>query len=532
MKSYKFLLPFISYLFFIILWVTLGYFSIGAITDTYSDIFSALNSTLWEKFTNTTPYIDIYRYRPLLFVFLQVVTSLSLALGFSLHSFWLLKVVMLILLFLIGFLSYCIVIKLTNNHRKASYVFFLVIAYPNTLHSLFWTAGISELLLTSLFLLAVLFKIYFFQTQKTKHYILSAIFLILSLFTKETALVYPFVVLFLLRINFSKEFLAKHQWSFISDFLILILFVIFRSVVMFSKSGSVFFANIGLFTFYSFINFLEVFFKAVFSIIFPFDYLEFIQRILTFDLYIITYIIVVFLLFTFLYKNNKKALLLSGIVFLLSISPFLYAGYIRPQLILLPFCLLMITLGTQLIKIPRSLVAIVLIFWISEGIVVEHYWKFAYNEAQKNIDLLSTIDTSDKTIVLIGIPSRLQQYHIANNIMFPLNLKKYNQYIIRDTIIDNPQIVYISAEAVNKEITIMRKNNNSFVLLCTNPYQFFYFPEENKYNQEVIENEFFKVTVIKRNLYLKPSQILLETKKQNVEYYLLQPNRIVNFKEL
>lgn len=533
MKNYKFLLPLVSYYLFVILWISAGYFSIGAITDTYSDVFSALNSTFWEKFTNASPYIDIHRYRPFTFIFLQVITFISSILGSPPNNFLLLKIIMLILFFFVGFVSYLIVFRLNTNNQAALVVFIFIIAYPNNLHSLFWTAGVLELLLTVLFLLAILFKIYFLQTGKVKYHILSTTFLIFSLFTKETALIYPFISLILLRANFTKEFLSKYRWSFVNDFLVVVFFVIFRSVVVLLRTNSLFKGTV-LNSLFPFITFFDVLFKAAFSVVFPFDYLKFLHEVSMFNLYVIVYVTTIILLFlVLLCRNNKKALLFSGVVFLVSIFPFLFAGYVRPQLILLPFCLLTITFGAKIIKIPATLLIIILTFWVFWGIAAELNWKFAYGEAQKNLNLLSSIDTDDKSIVLIGTPSRLQQYYISDNVMFPFNLKKYGQYIIRDTIIDNLRVVYLSKEAINKGFIVTRKTENSFILLCANQDQFFYLPDKNTLKQnEILENEFFKITVIGYNLYSKPSQILLEIKKTNIGYYLVQPNRIINLKDL
>jgi len=533
MIKYKNLTLFIVYFVFISIWIAFGYFSIGALTDTFSDVYSAISSSLWEKFINAVPFIDIYRYRPFFFIFLKGITLLSLLFGISPQNFVIIKLILIIFYFTTGFLVYKIIFELNGNFYYAFLGFILTILYPNNLNSFFWTAGILELLVVTLFLSAILFKIIFVKTNKLKYYVLSVICFILALFTKEIALIYPFVGLIILIISFPRQTINKNNWQFYIDFLLLLMFLIIRlTIVLLQTNNNSIKHIVDLLPSIKSIG--VIFLKSCFSLFIPFDYYQTLEGFSSFNLYILFYVLIALAMMILTsYRLPQKALISSIIVFIITIIPLIIAGYTRPQLILLSFCLVIITLLAQNAKFPKLLLLVLIIFWIYEGIKIEWYWKFSHTKFQRTIELLSKIDTEEKTTIVAGIPSRISQNYVADNIMFPYNLKKYGEFVIRDTIIDIPRVVYLSEESFEKKIFITKKNKDSYLLSCPEKGLFFYIPDsDSEIKKDVFENNFLKITVIKRNDYLKPSQLLLELKRPDLKYFFMQPDCIINLREL
>ncbi|MGB9696176.1 MAG: hypothetical protein ACP5P3_00165 [Ignavibacteria bacterium] len=531
MIKHRYLSLLLVYFILVSIWGAFGYFSIGALTDTYSDVFSAMTSSLWNKCVNAVPYIDVHRYRPFFFLFLQGITSLSLLLGFSVQNYVLIKLIIIIFYFGVGFVVYKILLEINDNYFNAFLAFLVTILYPNNLNSLFWMAGILELLVVILFLSALLFRIISVKTNESKYYIFSVFCFIFALFTKETALIYPFVGLIILFISFPREIIAKYHRQFLIDSLVLLIFLIIRFTVVLPQTEMGIISNITD-MFPSVKAMGGILIKSCFSLILPFDYFQTLEGLSSFNLYIVFYILVTLTtLAVVFYKSSKKVVTISIIVFIISVLPFIIAGYMRPQLILLPFCLVIITLSAQDIKISKFLLFILITLWIYEGIKIERYWDLAYNKFQRTIELLSKIDTGDKTTVVAGVPSRIKQHYIADNIMFPFNLKKYGAFVIRDTLIDIPRLVYLSTEAIEKEITITKKGKDNYLLSCPDRNLFFYFPdEETRTQKDVFEDNFLKMTIIERNEYSKPSQVLLELKRSDLKYFFMQPDRIINLR--
>ena len=76
-----------------------GFFKIGILSDTFGDAYTAVNSNVADKIINNLQFIDVNRYRPVLFLSLQGIVNLNSLLGIPYDSFILYKVINILLYF-------------------------------------------------------------------------------------------------------------------------------------------------------------------------------------------------------------------------------------------------------------------------------------------------------------------------------------------------------------------------------------------------------------------------------------------------
>jgi hypothetical protein len=518
---------------FILLTVSSGLFKTGILSDTFGDAYTAVNSTVPDKISNNLQFIDEYRYRPVLFLTLQGIVNLQSLLGIPFDNFIFYKLVSLILYVVFSFVAGLIVFKLSSSFKISLLAEVLILIYPNNLHNLCWSAAYFELLCGIFYLASLLFVLIYLNENKIYYLIISVISFILALLTKEIAITLPFICALLIYMFYGKKISTGKKIIPASQFSVLVLYFISKSFLRNSIpviSSKYFYGDF-------IINSFQIFIKGIVAVVIPLDFT--VLKICIEELKplcIISTLFVVFFVFYILFKTikekNYRAIFLLSIIFLVTISPYIYAGYIRPQLILLPFTVLIISM-VYLIKsktvILKYGVAVLIMSWMVIGYGVLDDWKHAYEEGRQRIDnLLKTDLSKEKKNIIVGNPARLQQCFMYDNVMFPYNYFKYGKFVLNDTLSDLVRTVSLDAESLNSRINVVNKNNKEFELNCTGKTQYFYLDGDEKEikKNNGLKNDLISAEYLDFNSFGKPVKLKLIILSEKVDCYIFQGSKL------
>jgi hypothetical protein len=514
---------------FIVVVSFLGVFNIGILSDTFGDAYTAVNSSFTDKVTNNLQFIDVYRYRPVLFLTLQGIANANNLLGLSYDNFILYKIINIFLYLVFALISGKIILCITKEIKLSLLTEVMILIYPNNLHNLCWSAAYFEILCGIFFLLALYYVFKYLENSKLIFLVVSNIFFVIALLTKEIAITLPFLGILIVFLIYGKEILFKNKKFFISQLMILFIYFISKT---FLSTGIPFISSKYFYGDFL-INSLQIILKGIVALLIPLDFSLIKVELSDYNLFLIAYIILVISFFVIYFikiikqKLYKKIVTLI-IIFLFSISPYIYAGYIRPQLILLPFAVILIslisTIRSQKVSLKNVLIAGI-IFWLYFGFGVINDWKFAYKEGNVRMENLLKVDFSrEKKTILIGNPARYRQCFMFDNIMFPYNYYKYYNFTIKDTISDLIRTVSLDRNSLNAKIEVKNLENNEYELLCTGKSQFFYLDgDDAKIKKDNgIRNDFMSVELLDFNYIGKPVKLKLMLLTENSSIYIFQ----------
>ncbi|MBI5403127.1 MAG: hypothetical protein HY959_06980 [Ignavibacteriae bacterium] len=514
-----------------------GYFKTGVLSDTFGDAYTAVNSGLVEKLTNDLQFIDANRYRPVLFITLKSIVSFSSLLGIAYDNFIIYKTVNLLLYLILAFLSGYFVLKITGDLIKSVLTEIFILLYPNNLHNLFWSAAYFEILCAVFCILTLLLAVKFIMCRRLRFLVYSNTFFVLALLTKETAVPLPFICAVIVFLFYGRTVFAGKKIILISQTAILTLYffaktLLSRGIPVISGEyfGNDFFGVS-----------VQVIFKAFISLIIPFDYSVIRFSIKEFNPGVTAYIIIisiisVYYIYSFIKNGKISKLFLIVAVLLLSVSPYIYAGYIRPQLILIPFTFTLISLMSFLDSkeiLLKYSVLLVLILWIPSGYGVLDSWKTAHSKGKERLEsLLKTDLPPGKKYLIIGNPSRLQQSFMYDNIMFPYNYFKYHSYVLKDTISDAIRTAALDKNSLDAVIDVRQPVDNEFELTCTGKTQFFYLDGNEKLIKEEngLKSKLFEADYLEFNDLGKPVKIKLKLLSDSLICYIFRGSNIEKMK--
>ena len=149
-----------------------------------------INSVSNIPSTFTGGYLYDNYYRPMVMISFIVDTAIA---GQSSSMYHLTN---LILHLLICFLAYLLLKKLTGEDFLSLILALFFSIHPVNINAVSWIAGRNDLLLTLFTLLSFLFFIKYSRENKNSFLLLSALFYLLGMFSKETAVLIPLLLLF------------------------------------------------------------------------------------------------------------------------------------------------------------------------------------------------------------------------------------------------------------------------------------------------------------------------------------------------
>lgn len=459
-----------------------GYFSISLISDDYLNFISSSISTLSEKFSGSVPFYSHYHFRPLWFLSIELSIYVNSLLQLSKDNFVLYRTENLIYFYVFIFLAAVFLRKLSDNNFLSIIFFIACIFYPCNLNSICWTAGRVDLLCGIFIMSALIFSFGYFRSGKIPDFILALIFLFMALCTKETSVMIPFVTLVIFFISKEGFTLRNLKNLILCEFVILIIYLLFKIYFIGNSPSEVvsIYGNNGLF------NTGGVLLRAFTSLMIPYDYLSLQYNLSVFDFTLISYLAILLLtavsLFFFLNRFHLlKYLPCVAAVLILSVIPNLIAGYFRPQLILIPFVVTVLSLFLVVSKYGnismhvKPLIILIIAYWSVLSFNLVKDWNFAGQISMKDIKELCKADLKfreDSKIFIIGLPSRYRQTSLLDYASGTYNYWCGKGFTFENKITDFIHTGALDENSLNSELKISILSGKEFDITATGKTQY------------------------------------------------------------
>lgn len=524
------LILFLIFFFFTILLIFADYFEIGLMSDDYLNFMSAQGSTLKQKITSSVPYYSNLHLRPIWFMMINASIWLNDLLGFSKGNFTLFRIENLIYFYLLIYIASILFYKISRNFGYTIAFALIVLLYPNNINDICWTVGKVDLL-CGIFLFASLFFAFrYSDAGKNINIWLAAGFFILAVMTKETAIILPVITMIIIYLCRGKEKLFELKWLITAEFAALIMYAVYRIMILGTQPAEVVtkFQRPGIF------STGNVIFKALISLLMPYDYLSIQYYANDFNTLFAVYsvlilVLLVSILFVFARTMNLKYLFILGVLFLSLITPNIIAGYFRPQLILIPFvffvfCLLLIATFLKLnLKFIKIISILILIMYAKLTFNLVQEWKIAYDKATASINRLveKNLDPSRKNVVL-GLPSRYKQSVMLDYARGAYNYWKYGKFKLVDPLYDLILVGSLDYNSMNSELYVSELTDIESEVFISGETQYFtQLDGGSKYKDRDIEIRLFD-----KNSFRKPTYMRVRVLSNKVDVYVDTQNEI------
>lgn len=514
------------FILFVIFIYSAGIFRIGLLSDDYLNFYDATHSSLTEKFSATLPFTNPVHFRPVYYLSLQISSFFHDSFGFSYDNFIFYKIQNLVLYFFISFLAGWIVLRKTGKTIYAAAAALIIILFPNNIHNICWTAGRVDLLCGVFYLGAFYFSLQY-QDRKSKiRFALAILFFVLALMTKETAVTLPFIVLLYFYTVSNKS--VKENFPFLMAMVsVLIIYLIYRYSVL----------SPGFPRYYD-TGYLSLLLKCLVSLTVPLDYLDLKLLIIDRNLPVIAYLFVIsavilYYLILFIVNDAYKPLVYLILLAIVLIAPYFYVDYIRPQMILIPFTIIVIYLSISLdwlkklfegikVKSFSAILIILMVFFTYYSFNTVNEWLTAYENALPRMEaLLNTGLEQNKHSVVIGNAGRLKQSFMFDKLTGAYGYWKYKNFTVKDTINDIVQTGALDEESLNSGLDYKEVLPGEYEISVTGKTQFFYMEgfddEKTKWH---FANKDMSVEAVSYSFFNKPSRIKVKILSQDVNCYL------------
>jgi len=530
-------------LLFIVLISVPGYFGIGLLSDDYLNIYDAVHSSLSEKFTGQLPFTNVFHIRPLYYLSLEKTVWFSKILGLDYDNFIIYRIQNLVLLILISFLSGAVVLGISRRLSLGIIGFAAVLLYPNNINNICWTAARADLLCTLFYLASGYLFLSYLKSSSAHKFIFCVISFVMTLLSKEIGITLPFVLLLL------AYFTEGRIGVYITRHLLLLLFaiLIFYLVIRFVLNPH----QLEILTLYQsspFANIPGVLARGIIALSIPMDFLTLNYALKNHNKIMLLYLFILYgavfyFIWTMFASNIYRHVGQIAVLSLVALSPYMIVGYIRPQMILLPFCIIIIftlhvyshhryfnvKLNKNVLKIFTAAVMLFWTYWTT-GTVSD--WSASYEKARTNINNLisENIDPARRNIV-IGNPGRFKQTFMFDKLTGAYNFWKEKDFVIKDTIYDIIQSAALQENSVGAKFQIKKLSSDEFEILAAAPKQFFYIEgiDIDKTNS-VFKNNDIEVEFTEFNNINKPIRFKLKALNSNADYFLADELGFVKIK--
>lgn len=523
------------FLYSVILYI-LGFFSIGFLSDDYRNIYGALNSTLNQKFTGELPFTNSFLIRPFYYLSLEKSVNISNWLGFAIDNFVWFRIQNLVIMLFIAFISGLTVYYLTKRSSVSIVCSAAILLFPNNINNICWMAARVDLICCFFYVATVLLFLLYHDSGKKLFFVLSLITFMLALLTKELAITLPIIVLLIGYFRYGKAGLKPSSYLVISLVVILILYFVYRIIII----GNNFTEITTLYQSFPLGNAPGVIARALIAISIPLDFISLNYQLRNDNKLIILYLLILYgsgfyLLWIAVKSDIYKILGQLAALFFVLIAPYAIVGYIRPQMILLPFViisiyvlylysqqrLLSLKLKKGVLKVSFALAMVFWCYWSAETV---NDWHTSYEKSKINVNnLINTEHNPSKTMILIGNPGRFRQTFMFDHMTGAYNFWKYKQFTIKDTINDIIQTAAFQESSIGAKLECKVISSNEFEIKTNAPKHFFYI---EGYNSEKIrmgfKNSDISVTFTEFNNVDKPIKFKLVILSQNVECLLAE----------
>lgn len=511
-----------------------GYFSIGLTSDDYLNFYDANNSTLLEKVTGKLPFTNALHVRPVYYLSIEKSYVISQWLGLDYDNFSYYRVQNLVLLLLISYIAGRIILYLSGRYKIALTASASILIFPNNLNNICWTAARVDLLVGLFMVTVIYFILRYIVFEDLISFIMIYASYVLALFTKESAFVLPFVALMFIYFVYGKKVVLRHKLHFISMFILLFLLIIYRVFLL--KSN--FLDILTLYQSNPFSNAPGVIARSIIGLSIPLDFLTLNRMLKQNNKIILLYLASIYgagfyLIWTMFKIDVYKYIMQLLALGLVLISPYIIIGYIRPQMILIPFVILMIfTLWVYNKNVRKNkfvnkkilylFYLTVLVFWVSWCYSTISDWKLSYSKAIENVSgLINTNLDVSKQNIIIGSPGRYKQTFLFDKMTGAYNFWKEKSFSIKLILNDIIQTGTLDESSIGAKLDLKQLSSHEFEIKTTGKSQFFYI---EGYNIEKIKTGFrnndISVEFTEFNYLDKPIKLKLTILSENVNCYL------------
>ncbi|MBX7043069.1 MAG: hypothetical protein K1X85_09210 [Ignavibacteria bacterium] len=506
-----------------------GYFGIGYLSDDHLNIISASSSTLGEKFTGKVPYYSPHHYRPAWFIAIEISRGLSEILGEGMESAIVSRALNLLLFLVLASLVAVLVFRLSGNVFMPLSAAAAVLLFPNNINSICWTIGLVDLMCGSLILSCLLYSLRYATSGRKVSALLSVVCLALALLTKETAVITALVCFLFLLWTMPAEKNRRAKLLAI-QMLVTAVYIVFRLTV--TGSGPA-----GMMTAYSGggAGRAVVLIQAVLSAFIPFDYLTIrhtLSALTPLTLATISALSLLSLLILLIMIRNGSAGVTAkcSVLFFVTIIPNLFAGYFRPQLILIPFALtatLFMSLLSGMFSVRKLafLPALLLVLlWTLISYKIIGQWKDASEISKRSFALLRQIPADEiSDAVIIGLPGRLGQSHISEYVTGTYNCLNPASDGSIVSISDAVHTSALDEASLYSEIRHRATDSNSVEIFAAGETQYFQITGSR---QDTATVNGVKIRLEGQNDFMKPTRVILETSGTQTPVYLMNNGKL------
>ncbi|NOS85454.1 MAG: hypothetical protein HOP31_09975 [Ignavibacteria bacterium] len=513
-----------------------GFYSIGLLSDDYLNIYDALNSTLYQKLTGQLPFTNAFHIRPVYYLSLEKSVNISSFLGLAGDNFLWFRIQNLILLYFIAFTAGLTVFYLTKRSTVSLVCSAAILLYPNNVNNICWMAARVDLICCFFYVVSLLLFLLYADSGKKMFFYISIFTFLIALFTKELAITFPAVIFLVEYFRKGMPGIKKTIPLLISFAVFLISYFVFRILILGNNMTEI----ATLYQAFPLSNAPGVYARALIALSIPMDFITLNFQLRNDNKFILLYLLILYgsvfyLLWSAVRTDIYRIIGQLAAFFFVLITPYAIVGYIRPQMILLPYVIISIFVlfvyseqkrVSLKFKKPvlRISFAAVVIFWCFWSVGTVSDWHISYSKAMINVDkLIGTQHDPQKKIVLIGNPGRFKQTLMFDKMTGAYNFWKNKQFIINDTINDVIQTAAFEESSIGARLEIKSISPTEFEIKAIAPKQFFYI---EGYNSERIrigfKNEDISVEFTEFNNVDKPIRLKLNILSDKIECYLAE----------
>ncbi len=509
--------------------IILGYFNIGLLSDDYLNVYDATTSSLSAKFAGKLAFTNELHFRPAYYFSLEKSEMLRKALGFDFDNFLVYRIQNLFLFFVLAYLVGLVILIKSKRVTISIVASLSVLIFPSNLHNVCWTAARVDLLCGVFYFFTILFIFLYVEKQDTFKIVLASFALILGLMTKETAVTIPVIGLMLVLFHYGLRIAGERKGMFITLFAILFLYFIYRLLFMGNDLANALLYYHPVKGFKAFFSTIPpVTAKSIISLTIPLDYLTLSMALLNKETLLILYLVILYgtifyITFTLIKGDANKFLMQLMVLFAVVIMPYILVGYIRPQMILIPFCIILIQMSfiyinqtSYSIYLNKKFVSIAflltLIFWSYWSCGIIQDWKLSYSNAGESMNNLLTQNINEnRYTVIIGNHGRIKQSLLFDKLTGAYNFWKYRDFIIKDTINDIVQTGAIDEESLLAELKITNLQTGEYEIKATGATQFFYMEGFDTERMKTgFKNDYMSVEFSEFSFLNKPKKVNLK----------------------
>lgn len=215
------------------------------------------------------------------------------------------------------------------------------------------------------------------------------------------------------------------------------------------------------------------------------------------------------------------------------VIPYMLIGYIRPQMILIPFIIVLITLFNSYhnrmkfsLKINERIILALftatILYWTFWSYKTFDEWKSAFVLSKNSMEkLLNTQITNERYTIIVGNPGRLKQSLLFDKMTGAYNFWKNKSFAVKDTINDIVQSGAIDEESLLAELKVNKISHTEFEISTTGKTQFLYMEGFDAERLRAgFKNDYMSVEFSEFNFMNKATKMKLKIISPDADCYL------------